>query len=360
MKRGILGIIDVEDQFSTCALVASRLIIDGDPELRPRLSIMIPTFRRPGFLGESISSALAQVTDTSYEIVVVDNDHTMAAEVDTVVRDFCDPRLRLFRNAENIGMFGNWNRCIELARGEWVSILSDDDLLHQDFIRTMRAAMERNSGINLLFCRSELLDSRGSLLSRLKSKAKQKLKTLNACLLSGAVVELRSQDVYFDSPCGSLGMVFKRSHAIALGGYKAAAFPSSDYVFFSMYHLRFGSSRLNKCLAYYRIHENETANPTTGEGFIAINLELRKALERYVAAPKPLLRLYTQLCALNLVRRYKQFWGADLDIERIRQKYQLTSCPDLAIYIVRIILRVCLACTGLFKGAQSAPPGGGN
>ena len=35
---------------------------------------------------------------------------------------------------KNIGMIGNWNRLYTLARGEWVVMLHDDDLLYNDYL----------------------------------------------------------------------------------------------------------------------------------------------------------------------------------------------------------------------------------
>jgi glycosyltransferase involved in cell wall biosynthesis len=45
-----------------------------------------------------------------------------------VVEKFSDPRLTYHRNGHNLGQIENLNRCIELARGEYVCIFHDDDV----------------------------------------------------------------------------------------------------------------------------------------------------------------------------------------------------------------------------------------
>lgn len=342
MKVQRLNILDIEDQFAVCADRPSALIVDGGGHAMPQLSIMIPTYRRPEMLAQAIRSVLAQTGEIAFEVVVVDNDHSMSQEVDELIREFGDERLRLFRNSENLGMFGNWNRCIELARSEWICILNDDDLLHADFVADMFSVLENDASINLLYCRSIFLDSRGNFSKKLKNTVKQKLKNIKNTWFVPRLSRIPISHVYMDAPSSALGLMFKRSNAMQIGGYKASAFPSSDYVFFTMYFLRFGASRLNKTLAYYRIHENETANPATGEGFIAKNLQLRRALEEHVNVMPSLLRLYAQLYALSTIRQYKSFWNIELDQDRLRREHGLSQLPTVPFFhLSRLALRLC-------------------
>jgi cellulose synthase/poly-beta-1,6-N-acetylglucosamine synthase-like glycosyltransferase len=96
----------------------------------PLVSICIPTYNRAEMVGDAIRSALAQ-TYPAIEVVVVDNASTdRTAEV---VASLQDPRLRFVRNESNLGLFGNFNRCIELARGSLVHILHSDDTIPPGF-----------------------------------------------------------------------------------------------------------------------------------------------------------------------------------------------------------------------------------
>ncbi len=98
----------------------------------PLVSICIPTYNRADMVGDAIRSALSQ-TYPALEVVVVDNASTdRTAEV---VASLADPRLRFERNDRNLGLFGNFNRCIELARGTLVHILHSDDTIPPGFTR---------------------------------------------------------------------------------------------------------------------------------------------------------------------------------------------------------------------------------
>lgn len=93
----------------------------------PRISVCIPTYNYGRFIGAAIESALGQSLQ-DFELIVSDN----ASDDDTqeIVNRYAesDSRIRYFRNATNIGMVGNWNCCLELARGEYVKFLCADDL----------------------------------------------------------------------------------------------------------------------------------------------------------------------------------------------------------------------------------------
>jgi glycosyltransferase involved in cell wall biosynthesis len=78
----------------------------------------------------AIESALNQ-TYRDIEVVVVDNASTDGIE--NVIAQYDDPRLRFVKNKENLGLFGNFNRCIEVSRGEFLHILHSDDYIESDF-----------------------------------------------------------------------------------------------------------------------------------------------------------------------------------------------------------------------------------
>jgi glycosyltransferase involved in cell wall biosynthesis len=92
------------------------------------VSVCIPTYNYGHVLPDAIESVLGQ-TFTDFEIVVVDNCSTDGTEEIAARYLRQDGRVRYFRNEANVGMVGNWNRCLQYARGEFVKILCADDLL---------------------------------------------------------------------------------------------------------------------------------------------------------------------------------------------------------------------------------------
>ena len=106
--------------------------------MTPIVSICIPTYNGARWLQECLDSALA--CTASCEILVVDDgssDETVALAKSAAQQD---TRVRVFINEKNLGLVGNWNRCLELAKGEWIKFLFQDDVLGPRAIETMLEA----------------------------------------------------------------------------------------------------------------------------------------------------------------------------------------------------------------------------
>ena len=116
----------------------------------PVVSILIPTYNYAHFLDETINTALAQ-TYNDFELLIVDNnsaDNTQAV----VARYLNDGRVRYYKNETNIGLVGNWNRCLDLARGKYIKFLCADDLWHPTIVEKYVKVMEENPGVALVTC----------------------------------------------------------------------------------------------------------------------------------------------------------------------------------------------------------------
>jgi glycosyltransferase involved in cell wall biosynthesis len=94
----------------------------------PKVSICIPVYNSAAYLTAAVESALAQRYD-SFEVLIVDDCSTDGSA--EIAAGFAERSslVRFVANATNIGMVPNWNRCLELARGEYIKYLFGDDLL---------------------------------------------------------------------------------------------------------------------------------------------------------------------------------------------------------------------------------------
>ncbi len=129
----------------------------------PLVSIGIPTYRGAEFIGATIESVLKQ-SYTNFELWVIDdNSPDDTAEV---VARFADPRLRYLRNERNLGPEGNWNRCLEVARGKYFKLLPHDDVLAVDCLRQQVAVLEQDEAeeVALVFGSREIIDPKGRRL----------------------------------------------------------------------------------------------------------------------------------------------------------------------------------------------------
>lgn len=224
------------------------------------VSIIITTYNRPKLLRDAIESAINQKGKIKYEILVIDNDYQDGkSESEVVVQGFKSKRLRYFQNKENLGMFGNWNRGILLARGKWVTILHDDDFLKNDYLDSIFELLKKNDKNKLFSCNVEINDQRVFGGGGKKSLFFKKIKNFILNKKRAFAKEVTIKDYFFrNRHMGTLGVLFSRENAIKMGGFDASEYPSADYFFFSKYVASFGALHLYKNLAVYRIFENES------------------------------------------------------------------------------------------------------
>lgn len=123
-----------------------------------RVSVLIPAYNAAAYVSAAVESVLAQ-TLTEWEIVAVDDassDDTAAILESWAARD---RRIRALRNEANLGMTGNWNRCLAAARGELIVKLDADDVLRPRALEVLTEAMSGGAiaaGARALLCDASL------------------------------------------------------------------------------------------------------------------------------------------------------------------------------------------------------------
>jgi glycosyltransferase involved in cell wall biosynthesis len=127
--------------------------------MKPLVSICIPTYNGSQYLRECLDSVLSQ-SFSNYQVIIVDDqssDNTWE-----IVNQYAsqDNRITLFKNERNLGLVGNWNRCIELACGEWIKFVFQDDLIAPECLERMLNAARPDS--SFIFCRRDFIFEAGT------------------------------------------------------------------------------------------------------------------------------------------------------------------------------------------------------
>ena len=102
--------------------------------MSPLLSLCLPTYNRAALLDGALRAVLSQITpDVVQEVEVITLDNASSDETPAVIAraqaDFPHVPLRSIRRAENIGPDANFTDAVHQACGEFVYLLSDDDIL---------------------------------------------------------------------------------------------------------------------------------------------------------------------------------------------------------------------------------------
>lgn len=156
----------------------------------PLVSVCIPTYRGAAFLPATIESVLNQ----SYpylEIWIVDDNSP--DDTSAIVSRYTDPRIRYSCNVQNLGPEGNWNRCLDLAQGQYFKLLPQDDLLEPDCLEEQVFLFEADHAheIALVFGSRGIIDPQGRVfmtrgLAHTKPGRISGLALIKRCVRAGA------------------------------------------------------------------------------------------------------------------------------------------------------------------------------
>lgn len=172
-RRPLEKMLDKEDNYKKLAHIKSELIIGDLSRDIPEITVVIPTYNRTENLKSALKSVWKQDLPVSqYDVLVVDNDPTPDNDTQKYLSTLKKENLYYYKNSENLGAYGNMNRCMELARSEWISMVHDDDAL---FSNAIRWALNSKKEINdpklaAIIPRQLQAFSKNEILARIKEK----------------------------------------------------------------------------------------------------------------------------------------------------------------------------------------------
>ena len=125
----------------------------------PLVSVCIPTFNGSRFLLQTINSVLSQ---TFANIEVLISDHSSSDETLSIIRSFSDPRLSYSILESGGSAADNWNNAIANAKGQYVKLVCQDDILKKNCIQEQVRKLEENPDASFCFSLRDIISPRGT------------------------------------------------------------------------------------------------------------------------------------------------------------------------------------------------------
>jgi glycosyltransferase involved in cell wall biosynthesis len=230
------------------AISAKTELTTGDGTL---LSVCIPVYNGARYLEESLNSVLGQ-DFTAYELIVVDDCSTDDSVA--VIARCKDQRLRTYCNEQRLGLVGNWNRCLELSRGRYVTLFHQDDVMQPHNLKHKVELLERHLKVGMVYSDVKIIGADG----RVQTDHWPKSITPN----SDTVASVRDFFVKLISGynlmcCSSV--VCRKECFAQLGTFDPRLSFTADWEMWLRIALHFDVAYLQEQLVHYRLHDsNET------------------------------------------------------------------------------------------------------
>lgn len=128
----------------------------------PLVSVVIPAYNRPDTLKLAVDSVLEQ-TYPNIEIIICDDSSDN--RVQEMIAAYLDSSssIKYYKNERNL-FLENWHKCYNLASGEYINYLMDDDLFHKEKITKMMYFFNEFENITLVTSYRQAINISGDFL----------------------------------------------------------------------------------------------------------------------------------------------------------------------------------------------------
>jgi glycosyltransferase involved in cell wall biosynthesis len=225
-----------------------------DKDIKPLVSICIPTFNSSRFIFQSLTSICKQ-TYKNIEIIVSDNnstDNTVEIIKSIMAKD---SRIKLNINSRNIGFSANANKLISLANYDYIALFHSDDIYHPTIIEKEMEFLSSNSDLAGCFTESKFIGQNSLELTKEVKHFK-----------SNGTFSIIDFDTYLNflfKRGGSMFMcptaLIKKSIYQEFNGFDESLKYIDDQDMYLRILLKYNFGIIHSRLINYRIHENQVS-----------------------------------------------------------------------------------------------------
>jgi glycosyltransferase involved in cell wall biosynthesis len=137
----------------------------SDADTRPLISVCIPTFKRPAMLKLALQSAIEQRYEAMEILVGDDSPDDSAVPLVEAMRDATKISIRYKRNDPTLGQCANVDQLFRDARGAYLTLLHDDDVLLPEALTRLMEPILRDRRVRAVYGKQNLIDDRGAFLA---------------------------------------------------------------------------------------------------------------------------------------------------------------------------------------------------
>ena len=126
------------------------------------ISIVLPVYNGSKYLSESIESILSQ-TYKNWELIIIDD--CSSDNTPQIANRYCtfDSRIRYYKNENNLRLPRALNKGFSLAKGDFFTWTSDDNIYEKDALEKMLYSLKSNNA-DFVFCSYNTIDENGEII----------------------------------------------------------------------------------------------------------------------------------------------------------------------------------------------------
>lgn len=137
------------------------------------IDFLLPYYGSAALAQQTVRSVIDQ-DSPDWRLIVVDDAYPDPA-FGRWVQELGHDQVSYRRNDTNLGVNGNFRRCVDLATSEHLVIVGGDDLLLPNYVRTIEACVRHHPNVALVQPGVRVIDQRGRAVLPLPDRVKRSL-----------------------------------------------------------------------------------------------------------------------------------------------------------------------------------------
>jgi glycosyltransferase involved in cell wall biosynthesis len=200
----------------------------------PKVSVVMSVYNAEKYLAGAIESILNQ-TFQDFEFIIVNDASTDSTE--EILKQFDDPRIKIIKNSENLGLTESLNIGIKTTKGKYIARMDGDDISLPERLEKQFSFMEMNPAVGLLSSWYNFIN--------------ETEKRLKACYLPVEDKTLRERLIHINQFCHGAAMIRKEA-LDTVGLYRTFFRYAQDYDLWLRISERYDLHNMPEILYLYR------------------------------------------------------------------------------------------------------------
>ena len=305
----------------------------------PTLSIAIPAYNRPKWLKRALESIIAGNDKELNEVEIIISDDSTIPECRIVAEQVLQEwngKWKYIWNNPSLGMASNWNQLINLASGQYILILHDDDFLLPNAIPALI------SGIRLVNRRESVLLFGVEVVDQNERKIKKQSFSKQAFFAPEiALKNLLSNSSFVRFPA----IVVSRNIYKKVGDFDISIGGTADFDMWCRIFSNHGFHCMISITSAYRVHSNALTDRMFNEEVIRRLVKIFSKIESSNLLSKNELidhksNFFNQFILAGVYRKIKQREFSEA--KRVINLFNISELNDLKLPARWLLIRILL------------------
>ena len=126
------------------------------------LSICIPNYNRAKYLNNCLNSILIAKSFSSLKFEICISDNGSKDDISSIIDHYKKKKLviNFKKNPKNLGFGANFNKVVKMAKGEFIWMIGNDDLLYTHALKKLEKLFFKHNDVDFFFVNSSSLNSK--------------------------------------------------------------------------------------------------------------------------------------------------------------------------------------------------------